>query len=189
MLFAKLIFMDINQVKTAIKIGDFIIHPNKSSRNHIKVDYDSNLPNDVKLDNSGRVYLFVVNGEIKKIGGSSSTGGIKSTLSFYECSMTGSPGKPRFILHLLIRDQLLKGNKVEVYMIQSKVVMAKVSGLFDMQNLEIAAFKEMEDRCRKDYFKIEGKHPDWNFKENNHSYPVNYSLEHVEYHKNRLKNK
>ena len=181
--------MHINKVKTAIKVGDFILHPNKNSRNYIKVDYASNLSNKIKLDNSGRVYLLVVNGEIKKIGGSASKGGIKSTLSFYECSMTGSPGKPRFILHLLIRDELLKRNEVEVYMIQSKVTLAKVSGLFDVQDLEIAAFKEMEDRCRKDYYKIEGKHPDWNFQENNQDYPKKYSLEHVKYHEDRLKNK
>ena len=59
--------MNIKKVTTSIKIGNFILHPNKDSRNYIKVDYDQNLSNSMKLDNSGRVYLFVVNGEIKKL--------------------------------------------------------------------------------------------------------------------------
>ncbi len=34
-------------------------------------------------ENVARVYLIVVDGEIKKIGGSEATGGIKSTLEIY----------------------------------------------------------------------------------------------------------
>lgn len=181
--------MNISTVKTAIKIGDFILNPNEKSPNHIKVQYSKNIEKDFLKNNAGRVYLFTSDGIIKKIGGSSSKGGIISTLSFYACSMTGSPGKPRFILHLLIRDELLQGKRVEIFMIQSDFVKSKVKGLFKSRTLEIAAFKEMEDLCRRDYYGLEKKHPDWNFKENNEDYPKNYSLEHVRYHNNRLKNK
>ena len=181
--------MHINKVKTAIKVGDFILHPNKDSKNHIKVLYNRELKRDVLNNKSGRVYLFTADGIIKKIGGSSSAGGIRSTLSNYATSMTGSPGKPRFIIHLLIRDLLKSKKQVSIYMITSEMVSAKVSGFFDVVDTLVAPFKEMEDRCRKDYFNIEGRHPNWNFKENNEDYPNEYSLEHVKYHENRLKNK
>ena len=167
--------MHINKVKTAIKVGRFVLQRDKTSN--------------TLLDKSGRVYLFTDNGIIKKIGGSSSAGGIKSTLNMYTSSMTGSPGKPRFIIHLLIRDLLLLRKSVEVYMITSEIVNANVSGFFNIVKTEVAPFKEMEERCRQDYFRLEKRHPDWNFKENNEDYPNNYSMEHVKYHESRLKNK
>ena len=180
--------MNINKVKTAIKIGDFVLYP-EHRRNKIRTIYNPNLSDKVLKNESGRVYLFVVDGVIKKIGGSAGKGGIKSTLSFYTGSMTGSPGKPRFILHLLIRDELELGKKVEIFMIVSKKVIAPVSGLFDSENIEIGSFIEMEQKCRTDYYSSDGRFPDWNFKENNLEYPKKYSLEHLKYHKSRLSNK
>jgi len=100
--------------------------------------------------------------------------------------MTGSPGRPRFILHLLIRDELEADNDVEIYMIRSSQVLTKVSGLFDRHEIEIASFKEMEEQCRNDYFADEERHPDWIFIENNMPYPDEYAMEHVRYHERRL---
>ena len=178
--------MKINLVKTAVRIGEFMLYP-EHPRNKIKVNYDQNVSDELLKDESGRVYLFVVDGEIKKIGGSASKGGIKTTLRLYVNSMTGSPGKPRFILHLLIRDELVKGKKVEVFMINSEKTYAPVSGLFDVEQLEIGSFKEMEDKCRSDYFNSQRRFPDWNFQENNKDYPSKYSLEQVRYHEERLR--
>lgn len=178
--------MHINKVKTAIKVGDFILNKNSKSLNYISVKYSSEIKNDILKDNRGRVYLFTSDGFIKKIGGSSSTGGIKTTLSNYTSSMTGSPGKPRFILHLLIRDELVAKKKVEIFMIQSDFFTGPVNGLFNNKIIKVAAFKEMEARCREDYFKLDEKNPEWNFKENNADYPINYSLLHLKYHEKRL---
>ena len=63
---------------------------------------------DILNDDIARIYLFVVDRIIKKIGGSAGKGGIKSTMSFYVSSMTGSPGVPRFVIHLLIAEELEK---------------------------------------------------------------------------------
>ena len=178
--------MKISLVKTAVRIGEFLLYP-EHPRNKIKVNYDQNVSDELLKDESGRVYLFTVDGEIKKIGGSASKGGIKSTLSFYVNSMTGSPGKPRFILHLLIRDELAKGKSVEIYMINSQKTYAPVSGLFEEEQLEIGSFTEMEDKCRNDYFNSQRRFPDWNFKENNKDYPSKYSFEQVRYHEERLR--
>jgi len=180
--------MKISQVLNPIYVGEFHLDK-KHDRNHINISYNSELDNILLTSLKGRVYLFSSDGVIKKIGGSASKGGIKSTISFYTNSMTGSPGKPRFILHLLIRDELMKGKICKVHMITSPNVSSLVNGLTEQKEISIAAFKEMEDLCKKNYFDIMKRYPDWNFQENNIDYPSNYSLEHVRYHEQRLKNK
>ena len=47
----------------------------------------------------------------------------------------------------------------------------------------------MEDLCKSDYFNEMRKYPDWNFQENNDDYPDEYSMLHVKYHEDRIKNK
>lgn len=177
--------MNIKDVKTAIKVGDFV--PKQNHRNHIDIKYLPNLSNKVLTDNSARVYLITQDGIIKKIGGSASKGGIKATMIFYVPAMTGSPGVPRFVAHLLIEKALRSKSKVELFMITSPKTLAKVSGLFGYKKVEIASFKEMEDLCKSDYFSKEKKYPDWNFQENHEPYPPELAKEHNLYHQRRLR--
>jgi len=176
--------MDIKEVKTAIKVGDFVLR--KKHQNKIDIRYLPELSNEKLTDNSARIYIIVQDGIIKKIGGSASNGGIKATMMFYVCAMTGSPGVPRFVIHLLIEEALKKGTKVELYMITSPKVMATINGLFGSKRVKIASFKEMENFCKSDYYSIEGKHPDWNFQENHAPYPSMLAKKHNLYHQNRL---
>ena len=178
--------MHFDRVTNSNYIGEFMLR-NDNSPNFININYE--VTRKILENEDGRVYLICSDGIIKKIGGSQSKGGIKSTMSFYVKSMTGSPGKPRFILHLLIRDELLKGKKCTLHMITSPKVISNVNGLTSKIKIEIAAFKEMEDLCKSDYYKEMEKYPDWNFQENNDDYPNNYALEHVSYHENRINNK
>jgi len=110
-------------------------------------------------------------------------------MSFYVSAMTGSPGVPRFVIHLLIEEALKKGFKMELYMITSPKTLATINGLFGSKKIEIASFKEMEDLCKSDYFSVEKKYPDWNFQENHKPYPVKLAQKHNLYHQQRLKNK
>ena len=174
--------MNIKDVKTAVKVGRFVLKQNH--RNLITIEYI--LGNKELRDNAARVYLITQNGIIKKIGGSASKGGIKATMSFYVGAMTGSPGVPRFIGHLLIEKALRKKSKVELYMITSPKTLARVSGLFGYKKVPIASFKEMEDLCKSDYIAKEGRYPDWNFQENNDPYPGDLAQKHNLYHQHRL---
>ena len=77
--------MKINKVKTAFKIADVELVPNstKLSFNYLKDLKDENgekLPQSVLRENYARVYLIVVDGEIKKIGDSQSEGDRKSVV-------------------------------------------------------------------------------------------------------------
>ena len=179
--------MNIREVKTAIKIGDFV--KKEDHRNKIDIKYLTDISKDILNEDIARIYLFVIDGIIKKIGGSSGKGGIKSTMNFYVSAMTGSPGVPRFVIHLLLAEALGKGKKVELYMITSPKVLATVNGLFGSKKVEIASFKEMEDFCKSDYYSVENRYPDWNFQENHEPYPVGLAQQHNIYHQNRLKNK
>lgn len=179
--------MNIKDVKTAIKVGDYILK--KNHRNHIDIKYLPTLSNKILTDNSARVYLITQDGIIKKIGGSASKGGIKATMMFYVSAMTGSPGVPRFVAHLLIEKALRNKSKAELFMITSPKTLAKVSGLFGYKKVKIASFKEMEDLCKSDYFSKEGRYPDWNFQENHKPYPPELAREHNLYHQRRLRDR
>jgi len=177
--------MNIKEVKTAIKIGDFVLKNNH--RNKIDLKYLPSLDSKTLTDDSARIYLLVQDGIIKKIGGSASKGGIKATMMFYISAMTGSPGVPRFVIHLLIAHALEKKSKMELYMITSPRTLAKVNGLFGTKEVEIASFKEMEDFCKSDYYSRENKYPDWNYQENHQPYPPDLARQHVLYHQRRLR--
>jgi len=168
--------MEIKEVKTAKKVGNFILRKDNNP-NKIALDYSTGDFSTQELrENIPRVYLIISNKEIKKIGGSASKGGIKSTMGFYINARTGSPGPVRFIIHELIKRELENNREVELYMITSPKVKSKICGLFDCnEEIEVASFKEMEDKCKKDYYNKEGKYPDWNFQENNESYSEKYN--------------
>ena len=178
--------MNINRVKTAIKIANFSLTNN--SKQKIKIEYLPSIPNSTLINNAPRIYLFVSDGVIKKIGGSAQKGGIKATLSFYANALSGSPGVPRFVIHHLIAEELTLNKKVEVFMITSPAVLAKVNGLFESKEILVSSFKEMEDFCKADYFKSENKYPDWNFQENHVPYPSRLAKLHNKFHNDRLNN-
>jgi hypothetical protein len=179
--------MHIEEVKTAIKVGNFALRQNH--RNKINIKYLPSIDNKILTGDSARVYLIVQDGIIKKIGGSASKGGIKATMVFYVSAMTGSPGVPRFVGHLLIEKALRNKSKVELFMITSPRTLAKVSGLFGYKQVGIASFKEMENLCKSDYFSKEGRYPDWNFQENREPYPPELARKHNLYHQKRLNKK
>jgi len=179
--------MNIKNVKTAMKVGDFVLR--KGNRNKIAFEYSPNLNKKVLSDDSARIYLITQNGIIKKIGGSIQKGGIKGTISFYIGAMTGSPGRPRFIVHLLIEKAIKSGSNVALYMITSPKTLARVNGLFGSKNMKIASYKEMEDLCKSDYYSKEKSYPDWNFQENHQPYPAELERRFMAYHRERLRKK
>ncbi|GHR23613.1 hypothetical protein JP0093_14360 [Helicobacter pylori] len=95
--------MHISEVKTAFKIADveYVKDSTKLNFNYLKDLKDENnqsLSQNILTQNVARVYLIVVNGEIKKIGGSQADGGIKSTLNIYK---DGGESKGGLVLEVL----------------------------------------------------------------------------------------
>ncbi len=180
--------VDISQVKTACRVGEFVKR-NDGSPNLIRVEYDKVDPEVLRSDDP-RVYIFTVDGLIVKIGGSECRGGIRATLSFYERARTGRPGTSRFIIHGLIARELDQGRRVEIYMIRSPRAQACVCGFFGCENQEVSPFKPMERKCLRDYLKLSGGlYPEWNFQERRAEYPEDLRQKHIRYHDERSRNR
>jgi hypothetical protein len=165
--------MNINKVTNAIKVGTFFLREDYINNHKINIKYEDNLSNDFLKNNSPRVYFIVVNDLIYKIGGSEQKGGIKGTMSFYVNALSGNPGLPRFVIHLLIAKEIIKNNKVELYMISfpSKFEV-DIPGLFSTKQYIVqTSFKYLEESCIEDYFLSEKSYPIWNFQESNLTYP------------------
>ena len=168
-------------VTMAVKIGKCIPNLNQSSKRFWQMKWNSEFSDKIK-DNAGRIYLIVSRnpevdgvespGVIMKIGKSECRGGMKSTFSFYQSALTGSPSIRSFGIHHLIKDEMSKGNQVEIYGIWSKPVKVQVPGLFETEEMEVTpSIHCMEDKCRNDYKKIMGDYPPWNFQERGAPWP------------------
>ena len=109
--------MQISEVTTATKVGNFTINT-RENKARLRMEW-ANVSKDMLTSNAGRVYLMVVDGVIKKIGGSVSKGGIKSTMSFYESANCGRPSIRSFGIQQLIFEELEAGKEVEIFLITS----------------------------------------------------------------------
>lgn len=118
------------------------------------------------------IYIFVVNNIIYKIGQSSCKSGISGCVGFYLKSGQDDPGINRFTINWFIRDEIKKGNKVEVYMVYMDLIKTEVHGLFENEICEVAiSAKAMEELFLKQYFKHEGHYPEWNYQESGKALP------------------
>lgn len=165
-------------ISTAIKVGTFKLNTN-ANKARLRVEWEK-LNNNILKNDAGRVYILTSNGVIKKIGGSVSKKGIKSTMSFYESANCGRPSIRSFGIQQLIYEEILLDNNVEIYMISSEQVSAPVKGLFSTEQIMISAFKEMEEKCLKDYVAIENKYPDWNYQESGKPWEKHIQEAHAE---------
>lgn len=185
--------MKISQVKTAFKIADveFVKGSTKLNFNYLKDLKDENnnpLPQSILNENVARVYLIVVDGEIKKIGGSQDKGGIKGTLSIYkDGGVKGRPSIRSFGIWYFLYHTILQGKKIEFYMIFQENFEKDIKGLFGYHKIKNASisYKFIEECCNKDYLKFENnKYPDWNVQEQGMDWPEDIKNEHAEIQKN-----
>lgn len=184
--------MNITQVKTAFKVADVDLDKEHLKR-RIKFKFLSEIFDENKKkmdinilkDEAGRIYLIVSNGKIMKIGGSECKGGIKTTMSFYQGGMQGGPSIRTFGIHVLIKEELEKGNKVEIYMISSTKARMDVKGLFSEEEMEVSAFRDMERKCKQDFISVEGQLPPWNFQERGEVWRQDILLAHSDHNRTR----
>jgi hypothetical protein len=164
--------MDIRKVKTAFKVANAVLDKEHKKRrikfiflDEIFNENNKKLNNSILKNEAGRIYLIVSDSKIMKIGGSECKGGIKATMSFYQGGMQGGPSIRTYGIHILIKEELEKGKKIEIYMISSTKAKMKVKGLFGEEEMQVSAFRDMERKCKKDYVAVEGELPPWNFQE------------------------
>lgn len=180
--------MKISEVKTAFKIADveFVEGSTKLNFNYLKELKDENgnaLPQRILSENVARVYLIVVDGEIKKIGGSGALGGIKSTLEIYrDGGVKGRPSIRSFGVWYFLYYTILEGKKIEFYMIYQENFTKEVKGLFGLKKVKNVSisYKFIEQCCIDDYLEFEnGKFPEWNVQEQGMDWPLAIKNEHA----------
>ncbi len=185
--------MKISEVKTAFKIADveFVAGSTKLNFNYLKDLRDENgkaLPQSILTQNVARVYLIVVDGVIKKIGGSQAVGWIKNTLQIYQDGgVKGRPSIRSFGVWYFLYHTILSGAKIEFYMIYQENFEKEIKGLFGLKTVKNAyiSYKLIEECCVADYLACEGgKHPDWNVQEQGKDWPLEIKNEHAEIQKN-----
>jgi hypothetical protein len=190
--------MKIKDVKTAFKIADveFVKDSTKLKFNYLenlKDEKGNELPSSILTDNLARVYIIVVDGEIKKIGGSQAEGGIKKTLSIYQDGgIKGRPSIRSFGIWYLLYHTILQGKKIEFYMIYQENFEKEIKGLFGLKEIKDAyiSYKLIENCCVEDYLSKENNnYPEWNVQEQGADWPEEIKEEHADITNKSLDNK
>ncbi|AFI07159.1 GIY-YIG nuclease family protein [Helicobacter pylori] len=180
--------MHISGVKTAFKIADveYVKDSTKLNFNYLKDLKDENnqsLSQNILTQNVARVYLIVVDGEIKKIGGSQADGGIKSTLNIYkDGGVKGRPSIRSFGVWYFLYHTILTGAKIEFYMIYQPNFETQVKGLFGFHAIKDASisYKLLEQACLTDYRNNNNDAlPKWNVQEQGKDWPNDIKDEHA----------
>lgn len=142
-------------------------------------------PQSVLTDNLARVYIIVVNGEIKKIGGSQDKGGMKHALQIYrDGGVNGRPSIRSYgIWYFLFHEVLDNKSLVEFYMIYQDNFETYVKGLDTIKLVNNASinYKLLEEACIDDFHKHEGINifPEWNLQEQGYDWPNSIKEEHA----------
>ncbi|MFL1971544.1 GIY-YIG nuclease family protein [Helicobacter pylori] len=180
--------MHISGVKTAFKIADveYVKDSTKLNFNYLKDLKDENnqsLSQNILTQNVARVYLIVVDGEIKKIGGSQADGGIKSTLNIYkDGGVKERPSIRSFGVWYFLYHTILTGAKIEFYMIYQPNFETQVKGLFGFHAIKDASisYKLLEQACLTDYRNNNNDAlPEWNVQEQGKDWPNDIKDEHA----------
>lgn len=166
--------MKILESSNIVKVGNFNLNGRKVKTNkYIKYEktlgfeWDSKMTEKFKTKVLTIVYFIVVDDDIYKIGMTMGKGGIKSCLNFYLNAGTDDPGFNRFTINWLLRNELKKEKKVEVYMFWQEPIITKVKTIFSQVEVEILIDgKVLEKNCKEEYKLIHGKYPKWNYQEN-----------------------
>jgi len=166
----------IDAVKTCQRLGECVLRTDNKTKQLWKMKWQEDMKEQISSD-FGRIYLIVKrNGdenEILKIGKSECKGGMKTTFSFYQGGLGGSPSIRTFGIHHLIYNELLQNNQIEIYGIWSNPVKVMVPGLYDeTEEFVCPSIHSMENKCRNEYKEIYGTYPPWNFQENATPWPV-----------------
>jgi hypothetical protein len=178
----------ITDVKTAFKIAnvEYVEGSTKLKFNYLKELKDENgkkLEQNILTKNYARVYIIVVDSEIKKIGASQDKGGIRGTLQIYQDGgIAGRPSIRSYGVWYFLYHTVLQGKKIEFYMIYHDDFEMEIKGLFIYHKVLNANIncKLIEECYIRDYLLNEnGKYPEWNVQEQGADWPQEVKIEHL----------
>jgi hypothetical protein len=167
--------MDINKLDNPIKVCGLVINNIDTERSLWNINWCNNISKKILVQKNGRCYYIVVNDNIYKIGYSDCVGGIKSTITSYRSSgNSGRPSDRTHGIHILITEQLILGNKVEIYFNFNPLIDVDITlmdGSIVSESLSISG-KILELKNIEIYKNIENEYPIWNLQESGKSWPI-----------------
>lgn len=166
---------EIQEIQDIIRVGEITEGTRLySGKKHVAydraltIDYDDSLPKGLVSKYLSIVYIFVVDGEVYKIGQTGGKGGLKTAINFYLKSGQDDPGLNRFTINYLIRESLEQGKCVELYFYYEDSEERLVKGLYGnthkVESLVVPP-KDLERLGLDDYKSDNGEYPLWNFQE------------------------
>jgi hypothetical protein len=156
--------MNINHITTMTRIGKVVRHATNEKK--LTFEYDSNISRTQRKDNRGRVYAIVVDGEIKKLGGSQSKGGIDATFGFYFGGYSKGNSERTYCIWNFINRAVIAKKTVEIYCVWAPTVTVTIPTMTGSITQQIPVdFHSIEDAFVKEYVAIEGKFPFLNMQE------------------------
>ncbi|GAA9270986.1 hypothetical protein HpHA227_12490 [Helicobacter pylori] len=179
--------MHISEVKTAFKIADveYVKDSTKLNFNYLKDLKDENnqsLSQNILTQNVARVYLIVVNGEIKKLVVLKQMVGLKARSIFIKMGVKGRSNIRSFGVWYFLYHTILTGAKIEFYMIYQPNFETQVKGLFGFCAIKDASisYKLLEQACLTDYRNNSNDAlPEWNVQEQGKDWPNDIKDEHA----------
>ena len=166
--------MNITEITNITRVCHMTLNNSNDDRRLWDIVWDKNINNQILTQNNGRCYFIVVNGEINKIGYSDSQGGIKNTIDTYKSAgNSGRPSDRTHGIHVLIAEELVKGNIVEIYFSYNEEIeiqLPLMNGSIKTISQSISG-KILETENMKVYLSVEGVHPIWNLQEAGKPWP------------------
>ena len=114
----------------------------------------------------GRVYFIVVDGDIKKIGGSQAKGGLRGTLGAYFTGFAKGMSARTYCVWNFMKQQCDLGRTVEIYVTFAPLVEATIPGPMGSVTVQIPVDYHTIEKSYVDHFVLtESKHPYLNMQE------------------------
>jgi hypothetical protein len=155
--------MKINKAVNAKRVGQITLRPKNDG---LGIEFDGKITKKELTDPTGRVYFIVVNGDIEKIGGSQDRGGIRGTIAAYRSGWRFKMSMRSYCCWKYMRQQLMKGNLVEIYYMLAPMTTARVPTMRGWVEREIATdFHQIEEACLNEFFQSENRYPHLNIQE------------------------
>lgn len=167
--------MKIECLSNPIRVCKLIINDNPEQTPLWNIVWDEEISNDILRQENGRCYYIVVNSTIYKIGYSDCKGGIRSTISSYRSSgNSGRPSDRTHGIHILIAEELLKGNNVEIFFNYNDLISIDLK-LMDGNSVSVdhSISGKILELKNIDIYKTNNNnnYPIWNLQEANNPWP------------------
>jgi hypothetical protein len=166
--------MNASQISDVIRVGEIKLGTRMSKAknytaysNALVLDWDTQFPKQLKKAHLAIVYFIFVNGELYKIGQTSGKSGIRGCMNFYLNAGIDDPGQNRFAINYMMREELKKGNTIEVYMKYQAPVKVEFTSMFGVKHITETAIdpKGLEHVCVEEYIQMYKRYPVWNYQE------------------------